>query len=131
MKTFLITASIFGALAVVMGAFGAHGLKPLISADSLEVYKTAVLYHFIHVFAMLAAGILYLNNPQKLFRLAGIGFLVGIILFSGSLYLLSTRDATGLHNISFLGPITPIGGLFFIVGWISLALGIGKLRLNG
>lgn len=126
MKNLLTTAAVLGALVVVMGAFGAHGLKPLISSDSLETYKTAVLYHFLHVFAMLAAGIFYSNNPQKLFRLAGIGFLVGILLFSGSLYLLSTRDATGLHNISFLGPITPIGGLFFIVGWVSLALGVRK-----
>jgi len=126
MKVQLATAGILGALAVVMGAFGAHGLKPLISPESLETFKTAVNYHFIHVFGMIAAGILYKFNPHKFFRFASQAFLIGIILFSGSLYLLSTRDATGLQNISFLGPITPLGGLFFIVGWICLVMGSSK-----
>ena len=128
MKAQLATAGILGALAVVMGAFGAHGLKPLISPESLETFKTAVNYHFIHVFGMIAAGILYKFNPHKLFRFASQAFLMGIFLFSGSLYLLSTREATGLQNISFLGPITPLGGLFFIVGWICLVMGSSKSK---
>jgi len=128
MRSTFITASILGVLAVILGAFGAHGLRPLISEDSLESYRTAVSYQFYHVFAMLAAGILFHITHDKKFRYASNAFLAGIILFSGSIYLLSTRTATGLDGISFLGPVTPLGGLFFILGWILMAIGSFKIR---
>lgn len=128
MRSTFITASVLGVLAVILGAFGAHGLRPLIPEDSLESYRTAVSYQFYHVFAMLAAGILFHITQDKKFRYASNAFLAGIIFFSGSIYLLSTRAATGLDGITFLGPVTPLGGTFFILGWILMAIGSFKMR---
>jgi uncharacterized membrane protein YgdD (TMEM256/DUF423 family) len=110
-KIISVTAAILGALAVVTGAFGAHGLEDKISANSLDVWKTAVLYQFIHVIAILA---LQANQRSKLL------WLVGIVCFSGSLYALSTSS---LHQIplKWLGPVTPLGGLLFILAWLSHA----------
>jgi len=105
----LLISAIFGALAVVAGAFGAHALAERIPSTSLEVWKTAVLYQFIHVLAILS---LKAHVRTILYWFSG------ILLFSGSLYVLST---SGLHsvNLSWLGPVTPIGGLLFILGWLS------------
>lgn len=112
-----IIIAITGALAVVLGAFGAHGLKAQLSVDQLASYNTAVKYHFIHVLIM---AVLYFSSGRS--RVVSISFylfFIGIILFSGSIYLLATRDLTGMNN-SILGPITPIGGVFFILGWLNL-----------
>ncbi|MBX7224707.1 MAG: DUF423 domain-containing protein [Chitinophagales bacterium] len=119
MKFFILAACVTGALAVVFGAFGAHGLKPHLSPEQLQSYETAVKYQFYHTFALLAIGILMNIYPKLNLALAGDFFLVGIILFSGSIYLLSCKELLGLGNFSkILGPITPIGGLCFIVGWV-------------
>lgn len=126
MKKILILSSALGALTVALGAFGAHGLKPLLSETNMEVYKTAVSYQFFHVLAIFGCGILFHLSGNKFFRYAVNAFLLGILLFSGSLYLLSTREATGLTSISFLGPITPLGGLCFITGWIMIMTGLIK-----
>jgi uncharacterized membrane protein YgdD (TMEM256/DUF423 family) len=105
----------------MLGAFGAHALKPmLIAAGRLDVYQTAVAYHFYHVFALLATGVLMEVMPVRKFRFAAWFFLVGIVLFSGSLYLMCFAD------IGKLGAITPVGGVFFIAGWVMLALGIAR-----
>lgn len=119
-RKIIITAAVFGILAVILGAFGAHGLKSRISAMDLDNWKTAVSYHFYHTLALL-----FLSTVAKyrdgLVNTAYYAFVAGILCFSGSIYLLSTRTITGL-SVSFLGPVTPIGGLLFIVGWGSLLL---------
>lgn len=119
-KTIIITA-LSGASAVVLGAMGAHAVKNLISADDLAVYNKAVLYQFLHAPMILMLGLLSKIQFHKTLQYAVRCFVLGTILFSGSLYLLAFRntiDLGGLVNI--LGPITPIGGLLFIAGWISL-----------
>ncbi len=126
MKKILILSAALGALTVALGAFGAHGLKPLLSETNMEVYKTAVSYQFFHVLAIFGCGILFHLSGNKFFHYAANAFLLGILLFSGSLYLLSTREATGLTSISYLGPITPLGGLCFITGWIMMMTGLIK-----
>lgn len=109
-------------LAVAFGAFGAHALKSRLDEYALGVFETAVQYHFIHSLALLAVGILALSQPQAaLLRSAGWLFLVGMVVFSGSLYCLS------LTGIKWLGAITPLGGLAFIAGWACLSVAGWKL----
>ena len=124
-KGFLKIAALTGALSVMLGAFAAHGLKFLLSVDNLQVFETAVRYQFYHVFALLAVGILYKEFPGKLMRWAGNLFVAGIILFSGSLYLLCYVKHAEMP-LNWLGAITPFGGAAFIAGWIMLFLGVVK-----
>ncbi len=103
-------AAIAGLLAVVLGAFGAHGLKPLLAQNgTFAIWEKAVFYHFIH-----AVMLFVLAERKTLPKVAWWGFLAGIVIFSGSLYLLA------LTNVLWLGAITPIGGVAFIVGWVCL-----------
>lgn len=121
-KLILVFATLNGCLAVALGAFGAHALKAQLSAAALQTWHTAVQYHFIHVLALLALGVLLKTSEVMLpGKVAGIAFMVGIILFSGSLYGLA------LGGPKFLGPITPLGGLCFMVGWLALAVQVWKL----
>lgn len=113
--------------AVAFGAFGAHGLKAIISESSLEVFKTGVFYQFVHALGIFIAVILSKIYQIERLKTSIIFFIIGILFFSGSLYLLSTREATGLA-VSFLGPVTPIGGLFFMLGWGFMALEIWKTK---
>lgn len=107
------------ALSVVIGAFGAHGLEPKLTERMMKNYQTGVQYHMIHGLAILAVGIIALKIPiSGLLNGAGWTFLIGIILFSGSLY------AMALTGVTKLGAITPIGGLAFIVGWVLLGLAV-------
>jgi uncharacterized membrane protein YgdD (TMEM256/DUF423 family) len=124
-KGFLITAAVIGALSVAFGAFGAHSLRAILTDQALATYETAVRYQFYHVFALALTGILYKSYPNKLLKSAGRLFMGGILLFSGSLYLLTYASATGA-SFRWAGPITPLGGVLFILGWICLALGIRK-----
>ena len=117
-RTFLILACINCFLAVGLGAFGAHGLKAILSPESLQAYKTGVDYHFVHALGLLAIGILYKDFPGVI--MPGWIMFNGIILFSGSLYLLS------ITGIKALGMITPLGGLCFLVAWAWLAISIYK-----
>jgi uncharacterized membrane protein YgdD (TMEM256/DUF423 family) len=126
-KNILQTGAILGALSVAIGAFAAHGLKQHLDTNQLEIFHTGVRYQYYHTFAILIVGLLALKYPQAYFRNAFRFFLIGILLFSGSLYLLSSRFALGIESWTWLGPITPIGGLFFIIGWIFLFLGLRKL----
>jgi len=120
-KTILILGGILGALSVAIGAFGAHGLEATLTANTrVETFETAVKYQFYHTLALILLGILMLNVQSNYFSYAGISFLIGIVIFSGSLYTLS------LTNITWLGAITPIGGLAFIMGWVFMILGISK-----
>ena len=119
-KLFLTLGSISGALAVMIGAFGAHGLKDKLCEQMLTVYKTGVEYHFYHTLALLGIGLLSLHYKSALLTASGWSMVAGIVLFSGSLYALS------ISGIRVLGAITPIGGLFFIVGWVLLAAAVIK-----
>lgn len=120
-KQIIITATIFGALAVLFGAFGAHGIKPHITPAKLEIWQTGVQYHFYHALSLLFLSIL--TTPGgKLIRPIYYAFTFGIILFSGSLYLLACRDLLDWSWITAVGPITPAGGVLLIGGWVMLAI---------
>jgi uncharacterized membrane protein YgdD (TMEM256/DUF423 family) len=120
-KQIIVTASFFGLLAVVAGAFGAHALKAVLNAQQLEVWHTAVQYQFYHVFALLFLST-FTRFKNNIVLTTYYLFTFGIILFSGSLYLLACRDILGWSWLPMVGPITPIGGLLFIAGWVTLAI---------
>lgn len=126
-KRIILTAAIFGLIAVTLGAFGAHGLSGKISEQHLENWHTAVNYQFYHTLALLFLAT-FSRAKNTLINVAYFTFTLGILLFSGSLYLLSTRELTGITNIHILGPITPLGGLLLILGWASLFLATLKGR---
>ncbi len=110
-RKFLLIASLSALLAVVLGAFGAHGLKAILDASGQATYETGVRYHFYHTFGLFIVALLLQQRYTKWLRNAGWFFILGMFLFSGSLYLLS------VFGWKWLGPITPIGGTFFIIGW--------------
>jgi len=118
-KRIILTASFFGVVAVLLGAFGAHGLKALIDHSSMEIWQKGVDYQFYHTFALLYLST-FARYRNKLINIAYFCFTFGIILFSGSLYLLATRNILHLDFINLIGPLTPIGGLLFVLGWIML-----------
>lgn len=119
-KKIIAIAAAFGMIGVAFGAFGAHVLKSRLDVNSLEALKTGVLYLFIHVLAAVCMGILSLSLPSsRIIRSAAVFFLVGVFLFSGSLFLISTSDLTGFPS-SYVGFLTPVGGLAFICGWVAL-----------
>ena len=123
-KGFLRTAAIMGLLAVTLGAFGAHGLKQIVPPEAITTFETGVRYQFYHALALLAAGMLFERFPLRSIRYAGICFITGIVLFSGSLYALTLLQATSTVGLRGIGAITPFGGLFFIAGWLCLFLGV-------
>lgn len=125
-KNFLRLAFIFALLAVILGAFGAHALKKELSEYQLAIFDTGVRYQFYHALALVGAFLLKDYLPTKFTRWAAICFTIGILLFSGSLYLLACSEMIGLTNKSIVGPMTPIGGVFFILGWGSLLWGSFK-----
>ena len=121
-RKILILGLFFSLLAVVLGAFGAHALKALVSQDKLQIFETGVRYQFMHAFALIALSIYGSQNEDKSGEQKAIGwsahfFLIGIFLFSGSLYLLTLLSITSYPMARILGPITPLGGLCFILGW--------------
>lgn len=119
-RTLLVAACVAGGLAVILGAFGAHALKARLTADQLQSFETGVRYQMYHAFALFACAWLLDRGAPGAGR-AGSLMLAGMLLFSGSIYLLATRELTGLTTYRWLGPVTPLGGLCFIVGWITLA----------
>ena len=125
-KLYLILGGVFGGLGVVLGAFGAHGLKQLVGPETVGTFQTGVQYQMYHAFALLVVGILYERLPHSLLNWAGGLFIGGIILFSGSLYLLAALKAANKVGLGGVGIITPIGGLLFIAGWILLVMSILK-----
>jgi len=117
-RLFIFIAAIAGLMSVIIGAFAAHGLQQLLAPEALRTVQIAVQYQMYHGLALLAVGIYISVNPmQKGLKAAGLGFILGSVLFSGSLYALA------LGAPRWLGPITPLGGLCFIWGWASLILG--------
>ncbi len=125
-KNWFITAFLLCGLAVALGAFGAHGLKRLVSPLQIETFKTGVQYHFYHAFAIALAVIVSQFNDNQQIRRAMRLFLIGIVLFSGSLYGLTFAEVAGTEGVRWLGIVTPIGGVFFIYGWLILAWSIYK-----
>jgi len=120
----VIAAGISGGLGVALGAFGAHGLRGKVEERLLETFQTAVQYQMIHALALLIVAILMLQSGRNLtLDIAAGGFVVGILLFSGSLYGLVLTD------MRWLGPVTPLGGLCFIAGWAAL-VAAGLQQLN-
>ncbi len=119
-KIFLCLASLLGSLGVIFGAFGAHYLKRILPESSLIIFETAVRYQMYHVFALIAVAWALGEFGSPLFLYSGWTFLFGILLFSGSLYLLA------LTRIGIFGAITPIGGVLFVAGWLLMFLGFLK-----
>jgi uncharacterized membrane protein YgdD (TMEM256/DUF423 family) len=125
-KPAIRAGAIFGALAVILGAFGAHALKNILEPSQLQTFETAVKYQFYHSFALLAVGIMYGYIQSKQLKLASIFFIIGTILFSGSLYTLIFLKKTMSVGLGGIGILTPIGGLFFIAGWLCILLAASK-----
>src|SRR5689334_6933165 len=114
-KNFLLIGSVAAFLAVGLGAFGAHGLRTRLSPDMLSVFETGVRYHMYHALAIIATALAMGRLSGRLVLVAGWSFTAGIVLFSGSLYLLA------ISGVTILGAITPFGGVAFLIGWACLA----------
>lgn len=114
-RIFLLCGALSAFVAVAAGAFGAHGLKNSLSAEMLAIFETGARYQMYHAFALIAAAWVYSRFPSQIVAVAGYSFIAGTILFSGSLYALS------LTETRWLGAITPLGGLGFLIGWLCLA----------
>jgi len=125
-KLFLGLGTFLAGLSVVLGAFGAHGLKKLVGPDTVATYQTGVQYQMYHAFALLLVGILYERLQNSLLNYAGTFFIAGIVLFSGSLYLISSLKAMNKVIPSGLGIVTPIGGVLFIIAWVFLLIAVLK-----
>jgi len=132
-RCYLLISAISGLLSVALGAFGAHGLKKVVSPSMLTVYQTGVQYQFIHTLALLALALFMLspksdemNKLMNQIKWSANLMLVGIVLFSGSLYTMTFMSVSGGFP-AWLGPITPIGGLTFIMAWFLIAYAAFKL----
>lgn len=123
-RLFVLLSAIFGVSGVALGAFAAHGLRGRLSAEHLAVFQTGVLYQLVHALALLGIGVLALHWRSRLLGAAGGLFAAGILLFSGSLYLLIL---SGLR----VGMVTPLGGVCFMVGWLCLVLAAWRARPLG
>ena len=120
-KVFLMLGGINAALVVLLGAFGAHGLKERLTAEMLAVYQTGVHYHLFHALGLLAVGLVALHLPASAYlKWSGWLMLAGIVLFSGSLYVLS------ISGLRWLGMVTPLGGLSFILAWVLFVIAVLK-----
>ncbi|HJR31477.1 MAG TPA: DUF423 domain-containing protein [Pseudomonas sp.] len=121
LRGFLMLAAFFGFTGVALGAFAAHGLKNRLGAEYLAIFHTGVTYQLVHTLALLGVALLATQIPGRLITWAGASFAIGILLFSGSLYLLT------MTGVSKLGIVTPFGGLAFLVGWFCLGLAAWRL----
>ena len=124
LRGFLMLAAFFGFTGVALGAFAAHGLKKSLSAEYLAIFHTGVTYQLVHALALFGVALLAAHIPGRLVMWAGVSLSIGILLFSGSLYLLTTV------GIGKLGIITPFGGLAFLIGWLCLGLAAWRLQLT-
>ena len=121
LRGFLMLAAFFGFTGVALGAFAAHGLKSRLSAEYLAIFHTGVTYQLVHTLALMGVALLAIQIPGRLIAWAGASFAIGILLFSGSLYLLT------LTGFGKLGIITPLGGVAFLIGWLCLGLAAWRL----
>ena len=119
-RIWLMAGAILGATSVMVGAFGAHGLKNKVPADLLAVFETGAKYQMYHALALVLVGVLWARYAGTSLSLAGWSFLFGTLVFSGSLYVLT------LTGLRWLGAITPIGGVALILGWIALAVAVSS-----
>lgn len=127
-KNFLILGAILGLLAVILGAFAAHGLKPKINPESLTSFETGVRFQMYHALLCLAVGTMGFI-PEKMAKRIFYLLLSGVIFFSGSIYLLSTKELTGI-DLSSIALITPLGGLLLISGWTLLVVSFSKIKVK-
>ncbi|MGZ3837825.1 MAG: DUF423 domain-containing protein [Flavisolibacter sp.] len=125
-KLFLITGTVLAGLAVALGAFGAHGLKKIVAPETVAVYQTGVQYQMYHALALIFIGILTEKFGGSFIHYSGSFFLGGVVLFSGSLYLIVSLQAMNKTVPTLIGIATPVGGLLFILGWAFLLTGIIK-----
>jgi uncharacterized membrane protein YgdD (TMEM256/DUF423 family) len=129
-KNTLIKAGILGMIAVLGGAFGAHALKEILSLEHLASFNTGVRYQMIHAVVLICLFLIGSKFEMKQFKIATQLIFWGVILFSGSIYVLTLKNIIGLEALKFAGPITPIGGLFIITGWLFIVLGAMKIKRN-
>jgi|TARA_Y100000294_G_scaffold173215_1_gene189012 uncharacterized membrane protein YgdD (TMEM256/DUF423 family) len=115
-KFFLTAAGVFGASGVLLGAFGAHALRDLLDEGGGGTWETAVIYQLVHAVALTGVGLWSGMKPSKIIQIAGVCLIGGVLLFSGSLYVLV------LHGPSWLGPVTPLGGVLLTAAWICIGL---------
>jgi uncharacterized membrane protein YgdD (TMEM256/DUF423 family) len=127
-KNHLIAGSLFGALAVALGAFAAHGLKKIVAEETVSIFQTGVQYQMYHSLALLLTAVIFERFPYKWVKWSGNCFIAGIILFSGSLYLLTAFKVNNITGMDAVGIITPLGGLLFITGWLFLFIGVMKKK---
>ncbi len=125
-KNFLSIAALLGALSVALGAFAAHKLREMVSPDAVAVFETGVRYQFYHVFALLFVALLSERVSNKWMIWAGNCFIMGIVLFCGSLYALTALKIAENSHLLVVGILTPIGGLFFIAGWLFLWIAVTR-----
>lgn len=125
-KIFLIIGTILAGVAVVLGAFGAHGLRKIVSPENVATYQTGVQYQMYHALGLILIGILSERILNSYLSYAGVLFVAGVVLFSGSLYLIVSLYAMNKTVPTAIGILTPIGGLLFILGWICLLISILK-----
>jgi uncharacterized membrane protein YgdD (TMEM256/DUF423 family) len=128
-KKFIATGAILAGLAVAFGAFGAHGLKKIVEAETIQTFQTGVQYQLYHAIALVLVGMLIEKYPGNFLRFAGWFFIAGIILFSGSLYLLVLLKATETVGLTKIGLITPFGGISFIAGWVCLFISMLQKKI--
>lgn len=128
LKKHFVIIGILGCTAVIFGAFGAHILKSMISASSLSSYKTGILYQFIHTLTAFIVLLMVIFYNEKLFLRAFWCFVIGICLFSGSIYILSLKSILGLNDLKIIGALTPLGGIFFILGWLQIIYSSTKIK---
>lgn len=129
-KKIISTGALLAGLAVVLGAFGAHGLKKIVAEETVQTFQTGVQYQMYHAIALILIGMLSEKFSGNFIRFAGWFFIAGVILFSGSLYLLVLLKATETAGLGKLGLITPLGGLSFIAGWVSMFIAIFRKKIR-
>ena len=125
-KIFLIIGTLLAGLAVALGAFGAHGLRKVVSSENVAIYQTGVQYQMYHALALILVGILSERILNSYLSYAGVLFVAGIVFFSGSLYLIVSLYAMNKTIPTAVGILTPVGGLFFILGWICFLISLLK-----
>jgi uncharacterized membrane protein YgdD (TMEM256/DUF423 family) len=127
MKAFLLSGTLLAALGVILGAFGAHALKAKLSMEYLQIFETGVRYQMYHAFGLILLFAVAGKIQSPLLNYAGMLFIAGIILFSGSVYLLACRDLLGIENWKgIIGPVTPLGGMCFVAGWVCFLIAAWK-----
>src|SRR5690554_6364720 len=128
-KTIIGTAAILGFISIIFGAFGAHALKEVLTPEQLISFETGVRYQMYHALVLVLLFIISLKVNHVYFNRAAQFIFWGVILFSGSIYLLTLKNMLGIEALKYVAPITPIGGALIIVGWMFILLGALKIKL--